>query len=420
MARRSFFGKSIEYDTAQLFLGALVYALLIVCLISVALVSYATYFADGMMFLPYVLLVPAFLFFVFRRVAMPLWTMFILFMIFSAFPLLLLFFRPLSEALFLCFNAFIMAMISISARYKSNDNVKVGLDQLGTTMFIHGFFLIVSGLIDYSGHLKYYLLSHTLLSLCIFFLARQRYVFETTYGHIANSPTQPSAAVRERHNRTIIMLCIFSLMIIPVVILFPYSVLTDLLREGFRLFLKAIFYVYELLKKWNLIPNAEKAEPIPDFKPVTPEDSDPILGVILEVFLNLLSVTVVLAFLLFTIRGAYRFIVMMYRRSSNKADASVDALVIDEVFSIQKKKRRTSRRPDFGEGEEKEIRRKYFQAVRRAIRDGAEIDPSYSPREINKAISGLGEEDFGSLSARYEKFRYGTGSNSISLSEKES
>ncbi len=419
MARKRFFAKSIEFDSSQLFLGSLVYFLLVLGLLSVVFMSYSTYFPAGIIYLPYILIVPAFLFFVLRRVSMPLWMMLVLFSLVSTFPLLLLLFCPISEVIYLCFCAFILAMISISARYKRTDTVKVGVDQLGTSMFIHGFFLLISGLSDYDGSLKYFLLAHTLLSLCVFFLARQHYIFETTYGHISKSPTQPSAAVRERHNRVIFLLCVFSLLIVPIVVLFPYSILTDLLRDALRLLLKAISLLYDFFKKFNLFPEMEKAVETPvEIAPV--EDSSSMSGFILEMILNLIALAVVVVFLYFSIRGVYRFIVTMYRRSSKKTDLSVDGLVIDEVFSIRKKDRRSIRRPDFGEGDEKDIRKKYYRSVRRAIRDGAEIDPSFSPEEIRDAVFNKVGNDFDTLSVQYEKYRYGTGGDSVNISEKDS
>jgi hypothetical protein len=285
-------------------------------------------------------------------------------------------------------------------------------------MFVHGFFLIVSGLSAFNGSIQYYLLAHTLLSLCVFFLARQHYIFETTYGHISKSPTQPSTAVRERHNRVILLLSLFSLLIIPIVVLFPYSLITGFLRAAFQLLMKAIMHIIEFLEKLNFFPEMEKAETIP-IEAVPADDSNPLLGIILEVILNLISVTVVVLFLYFSIRGAYRFIVTMYRRSSRKAPSSVNEMVIDEVFSIREKSRRTSRNQDFGEGDEKEIRKKYFRSVRRAIRSGAKIDPSFSPEEISSAVSDKGGNEFYALSLRYEKYRYGRGGDSVNLSEQD-
>lgn len=418
MARRRFFAKSIEFDSSQLLLGSLVYLLLVICFVSAVFMSYSSYFPEGIIYLSYILIVPAFLFFILRRIAMPLWTMMILFFLVSTVPLLLLLFRPISEAIFICFCAFILAMISISARYKKTDTVKVGVDQLGTSMFLHGSFLLLSGFSGFNASLKYFLLAHTLLSLCVFFLARQYYVFETTYGHIAKSPTQPSAAVRERHNRVIFLLCVFSLMIIPIVVLFPYSLLTELFRDGFRLLLKGILLLYEFLKKLNLIPEMEKAVDVP-VEAVPAENSNSMSGFILEMILNLIALAVVVVFLYFSIRGVYRFIVTMYRRSSKKTELSIDGLVIDEVFSIRKKDRRSIRRPDFGEGDEKEIRRRYFRSVRRAIRGGVEIEPSFSPGEIRGAVSGKAGSDFNSLSVQYEKYRYGAGSDSVNISGKD-
>jgi hypothetical protein len=285
-------------------------------------------------------------------------------------------------------------------------------------MFVHGFFLFVSGLSGFNGSIQYYLLAHTLLSLCVFFMARQHYIFETTYGHIAKSPTQPSAAVRERHNRVILLLSFFSLLIIPIVVLFPYSLLTDILRAAFRLLLETISRIIEFLEKLNFFPETEKVEAIPLETEIV-ENVNPVLGIILEVVLNLISVAVVILCLYFSIRGAYRFIVTMYRRSRKGVPSSVSEMVIDEVFSIREKSRRSNRAMNFGEGDEKEIRKKYYRTVRRAIRSGAKIESSFSPEEINSAVSENGGVEFDTLSLRYEKYRYGKGGDSVNLSEQD-
>lgn len=378
--------KTIKFDRRQLFLASLVYLLMLLTFLSVVVMAYVSVFdSDAVITLPYVLLLPAVLFFFLRRISLRLWKMLLFFSIAAALPLLILLFRPLSEALFITSASFLLAFIALSARYKQTDSVHVGLDQFGASMFVHGFVLAISGLPLFDNQIRYYLLAHALISVCIFFLARQHYIFETAYGHIANSPTQPSAAVRSRHNRVILLLSIFSLMIVPIVVLFPYPLLSDFLLEVIRWIIVGIVFLFYQLRRLNLIPDAEKAEPIP-LDQIYEETADSKLARVMEIIFDVISVLAVILFLYLSIRAIFRFIVTMYRRSKERSDTRTNDMVVDEVFSIPKNKRRKKRRLYFGEGEEKEVRKKYYHDVRRAIRHGVSVKPSDAPEEIRDAV----------------------------------
>ncbi|MBN1891453.1 MAG: hypothetical protein JW780_01620 [Clostridiales bacterium] len=409
--------KPVKFDDRQLFLASLVYLLMLITFISVVILSYASVFdSDAVIAVPYVLFLPAVLFFFLRRISLRLWKMLLFFSIAAALPMLILFFRPLSEAIFITSSSFLMALIALSARYKQPDSVKVGFDQFGASMFTHGFLLAISGIPVFDSDLRYYLLVHALLSVCIFFLARQHYIFETTYGHIANSPTQPSAAVRSRHNRVILLLSLFSLLIVPVVVLFPYRVLSDFLLNVLQWIIAGLAFIFMQLRRLNLIPDTDKVEPIP-LEQIYEETSDSTFSRVMEIFFDVISVIAVILFLYFSVRVIFRFIITMYRRSKDSPDTRPDDLVVDEIFSIQKKKLRKKRRQYFGEGEEKEVRKKYYHFVRRAIRSGVSVKPSDAPEEIRDAVSAVLGEHFNALSLRYEKYRYGTGNQSVNLSE---
>ncbi len=419
--RKSVQGENIIFNRDELLVGALMYLLFTLTFISFSLMVFSfTFLSREAVFLPYILLIPAFLFFLVRRISMKLWKMLFLFFIISAFPLITALFRPFGETVYLYGLTLILSTISLSARYRHSDSIVVGMDQFGASMFIHSAVLLISSLSPYGKEIQYYLLAHTLLSICVFFLARQHFVFETAYGHIANSPTQPSSIVRSHHNRVILFLSTFALFILPVVIYFPYDVLSDFLRKIIRWTISGVLFLFELLNKLHLFPEADATERIPlSTEMDTDPSANPILRAIIEVVLNVLSVVVVVLFLYFSIRGVYRFIVTMYRRSLSKNDPTGDGLVIDEVFSILKKNRKVHKKQDFGEGEAKEIRKKYYRSVRRAMRSGAIIRPSDSPGEIRSAVSGQIGTDFETLSLRYAKYRYGTGSSSVNLSEKD-
>jgi uncharacterized protein YggT (Ycf19 family) len=204
------------------------------------------------------------------------------------------------------------------------------------------------------------------------------------------------------------------------VIFFPYRLLTDFFRQLLGFLIAAVVIVFELLNRLNLFAKQSPVEPIPiQIEEIPEKPVNPLLEAIIDIIINTISVVVVVLLLFFSIRGAYRFIVTMYRRSKGTTNITENELVVDEVFSIRKKSRKSERKFDFGEGEAKEIRRKYYRFVRRAIRSGAKIKPSDSPEEIRSAVSGRIGKDFDALSLRYAKYRYGSGNRSINLAEKE-
>ena len=58
------------------------------------------------------------------------------------------------------------------------------------------------------------------------------------------------------------------------------------------------------------------------------------------------------------------------------------------------------------DGYEREIRKKYYKTVQKAIRSGTRIDPSYTPEQIETALKENGEPSIAELTSQYESVRY--------------
>ena len=403
-----FFSRKIEFDRSFFFIGALSYVLSILPFISVCILFFKAIFPEtDRILVPYCLLIPALFFFLLRRVSMSQLKILLLFAMVSASPLLLGFLLPSSQAIFLFISALLLGIGSISARYKNSSRIRITMDQLGASMFVHGTLLVIASVSDSNQLSRYLILGHTLLYLCIFFLARQHYVFDTAYEHIANSPTQPSASVRSLHNRVIIILSVFVLLIIPVIVLFQYSIIAEVLRKIARFLIDAFFAMLKWLDKINFFPDVTEVTGTELLPETAKAELDPTVHMIFNILFNILSVVIIVVLLASILRGVYLFLTYMYRKATAHGTPDNESLVVDEVFSIKNKRSGTRRRMNFGEGEEREIRRKYYREVRQAIRSGAKITPSDSPAEIQAGVSDYVAEDFELLTTEYKKHRYG-------------
>ncbi|NLW89222.1 MAG: hypothetical protein GXY43_05825 [Clostridiaceae bacterium] len=399
-----------RFNRDEIIPDLLLYLLFFFTYISIVSLSFSTTFRGGNLSLPpYFLAIPGASFFILRRISMRQELLITLFLSSVLLMLSSFLFLPFEESVSLVLWALLLAVFSIAPRYTSGRSIKVSYDQLGFSMLFHGSVLALSGLTPDTSILKHALLAHALLSLCLFFAARQHHTFYSDYAHIANSPTQPSASVRRKHNGIILFLFLFALLIVPIVVMFPYSAMTDFLRFLLRKALEGLVAFSEWLKKMHLLPEFEQiAEPeTTGLAPVTEEN--PLLNKTLEILLGVLSVGIVLVFAFFAVRGLIRFLLSMYRRYPLFNKEPSDSRIIDEVFSIEKGPKRRRKRLDFGTGPERDVRRKYYRLVRKAMRSGARIESSDSPAEILDEVSGFTDADFVLLTVHYEKIRYGNG-----------
>jgi len=401
---------SKSFNKQDLLIDSCKFLMFLLAILSISAIFYKAAMApiDSIMCL-YLLLIPAAVSFLLTRIPLRLWQMLSCQFALVISPLTLLIFRSFTEAIVAVFLMFLITTVSLERRYSRHERSSVTFETLGLSAMIHALLLVLCTMFQ-SGNLPYVILAHALISLCLFFAARQKYTFETAYGHIANSPTQPSASVKRQNTLVLIFLCVFSLAVIPLVILFPYSILYSFFVRALSWILMGMAAVYNFLMNLFGFPEIDEADPVIE-KAEEETSSSGLLVEILQYTLLIIALGVFCLFLFYGIKKIIVFIIARYRLALPGKLTCPSDLIHDEIILLEKKRVKRFRRMDFGKGEEKEVRKLYYRSVKKEIRSGADITASLSPGEISQEIKNSSGNDFTKLTKRYEHFRYGDGSS---------
>lgn len=396
----------IHIKKQDLLIDAFKFLIFFLCVLSFfALIYSAVNIPDEAIAYLYLLLLPASLSFLCARIPLKLWQMSLWQSLLVFSTLIMLFFRPFYESIFAIIMMFLIATVSMTSRYRYRERTSVTFEVLGASLTIH---IIILGLCACfpSGNLSYVILAHALICICLFFAARQKYAFESSYGHIVNSPTQPSGQVKRLNKRIVILLFIFSLAVIPITVYFPYSILSSLFIILLRWITNGIKAIYYFLERLNILPEITEADAVPDIPKETTESNNKAY----EIFQNVLMIIMIAALCLLVfilVRKFIRFLISSYRRVKPDKTSGPTDLIQDEVISLEKKRVKRFRKIDFGKGKEKEVRKQYYKSVKREIRSGAVVTASQTPNQIGQAIKNSSGNDFTELTIRYEHIRYG-------------
>lgn len=401
---------SISFNKEDLLIDTAKYLMFLTALVSISAVFYsaAKASAESIICL-YLLFIPAAISFMLTRFPLSLWKMLLCQVALIVSPLIMLLFRPFSEAIVAVLLMFVIAIVSLARRYSHHDRSSVSFETLGVSVTTHALLLVMCATFP-AGNLPYVLLAHALISLCLFFAARQKYAFETDYGHIANSPTQPSGSVKRQNTLVLILLCVFSLAVIPLVVFFPYSMLYSFLAVAATWILMGLAAIYNFLMSLGFFPEMTEADPVIE-KAEDASKSSGILFEIIQYAMLIIALSVFCMILFYGIKKIFVFIIARYRRALPGKISFPADLIHDEIISLEKKRIKRFRRMDFGKGEEKEVRKLYYRSVKKEIRSGAIITASQSPDEISLTVKKSSGNDLTKLTNRYEQVRYGNESD---------
>jgi len=241
--------------------------------------------------------------------------------------------------------------------------------------------------------------TNAILIVTCFFVARQFDTFESKYYHNIHSATQPVSSIKKQ-NRFIVLLVVGGILFSVIMLLVaPTDEISKFLSSILLAFVRWIagFFPSETVK-----PSA--ADMLDQKTPSTEEEFSK------TSFVNILAAisVIIIAILLFV--TVVTLIIEIVKRFRNiepvKKTVENDAVtdVIESLGSGKEKKR--SFRHDFGEGYEKEIRKKYYQKVSHAIKKGLPIKASSSPHQIEKIIKRSGDPSITELTSQYESVRY--------------
>lgn len=405
-----------RFKKQDIFIDAMKFIIFLLTFLSFIVLFYSAIKApkEAIMCL-YLILIPAALGFLLTRTPLKLWQMLSCQAALTASPLFLLFFRPYYESFAAIFLMFIITMVSLSRRYRDHDRTSISFETLGVSSTIYAILLVLCVFFP-SGNLTYVILAHALISISLFFAAHQKYAFEAGYGHIANSPTQPSGSVKRQNVVVLILLFIFSLAVIPLIVFFPYSILYSFLVTALNWIIIAILAFFNFILSLGIFPENAETDPVVE-NPEGIAGSTGILDMIIQYAMQIIALAVLCLLLIYALKKLIFFIIGRYRHALPNKIAFQTELIHDEVISLNKKRVKRFHRMDFGKGKEKEVRKLYYKSVKKEIRSGAFIKASQSPGEIGNAIKNSSGNDFTELTGRYELFRYGYGSDDANLKQ---
>ena len=235
----------------------------------------------------------------------------------------------------------------------------------------------------------------------IFIIMRQIAVFDTKYYHSIHKISRPSSMLKKQNYKTVLGLILIIAVSLALLTIFPYAVLSDLLKSGLVLIFR--FFIHLLLSNPSKEPESQLNDPFQRLNMAQEISEDnPILNIIAYItyfIIAALILTTVISGLLALFRNAPQ---------SNKREEKVaDENLIDTIEDIKpEKKKLFAKTHDFGSGRERRVRKQFYDKTRRAMKKGLPVSDSSSPGQIEKVLRENGDKDISSLKKEYEDIRY--------------
>ena len=235
----------------------------------------------------------------------------------------------------------------------------------------------------------------------IFIIMRQIAVFDTKYYHSIHKISRPSKMLKKQNYKTVLGLILIIAVSLALLTIFPYAVLSDLLKSGLVLIFR--FFIHLLLSNSSQEPESQLDDPFQRLNMAQEISEDnPILNIIAYItyfIIAALILTTVISGLLALFRNAPQ---------SNKREEKVaDENLIDTIEDIKpEKKKLFAKTHDFGSGRERRVRKQFYDKTRRAMKKGLPVSDSSSPGQIEKVLRENGDKDISSLKKEYEDIRY--------------
>ncbi len=384
---------------------------LITLMLTLTLVSTVSYFLrnydyDGFTTWNYLFLIcPATLFLLIRRIRIGLFTMMGLHLL-TATGSLFGIYQFLSSCLprrdmwipiILLSAAIVILMIASILRRFSKESIKVKYDGFFFYMGIHIALFIFCKVQISSIETMF----NAILVAGIYFVARQLYTFNEQYYHNLHSSTQPAKEVRNQYNFVILILAAGILLALVTLTFLPIQQLSNLLSGCFK---RIARFLISLIDKEEYFFTGndsvwEDSDSVPE---TSAAGGNSILDAIFEV---IMVVCFVILFVV-VISRAIRALRNRYHMAEEPAKVKENIAVTDVIEDIKPDKINKLSDLDFGSGYEKEIRKKYFKTVTKAIRKGASIRKSASPKQIETIVSENGDPSITELTSLYESVRY--------------
>lgn len=251
------------------------------------------------------------------------------------------------------------------------------------------------------------LVSNTILCAVLFLVMRQVAVFDTKYYHSIRSSSRPQEQLKKQNYRTAAALVgIFALSLV-VLRLIPVSLLTNIILAGLKALLRWLIPLFLALLEFigSLFKNI-KGEEEAEEEMLEPEE---LLGDApwVHVLSVIIAIIILIGFVLLLL-NAIRIVIRNAPKYGKEKESENDGIVTDTIENIAPQRIPLFwKRPDFGKGRERKIRKQFYDKTVRAMRKGLPVSDSSTPGEIEKVLTENGDTGFAQLRKEYEKVRYG-------------
>ena len=178
--------------------------------------------------------------------------------------------------------------------------------------------------------------------------------------------------------------------------------MNDLLTVAAQGILGGIMYLLSLLEFTDdyIDLDLQESEEMLEFEEIAAED--PFTRAV-AIGLLVIVIVVILIVVIKSVR-AY----LKNRPKKNEIDEiSDDEILIDTIENIAPEEELLGKSHDFGTGYERQVRKRFYDKTRRAMRKGLPVSDASTPGQIESALLANGDKEIASLRKEYEKVRYG-------------
>ena len=301
-----------------------------------------------------------------------------------------------SGLLYLGFMAALNLIYSMFWRFRKASISAVTHDMFVASMALHLILVLVS-----RGNLRQAVMLNVFLVVCVYLIARQLYTFDANFAHNTQSSNRSVRQTQRQNYMNIFFIAGGIILALLLLTTIPISTISASLHTyGVKI---GNFFSRLLPEPSDSAPN----EPMELSKPMAGDGHEPFF---VQIFFVLFSVVIVCAFLVAVFKAFHMFLKHFHMESPMEINRSTEDAVVDIIEEIYEEEPRPKEK-DFGEGQEREIREKYYSTVQKAIRSGTRIDPSFTPEQIESALKEKGDPSLTELTPLYESVRYGKKNN---------
>ncbi len=296
--------------------------------------------------------------------------------------------------------SFINVIYSLVSYFKPRQG-KLKRDGPMALIGIHFLLLVPISLMEEAeaGIYNKFLLIDILIIFLAYFAARQISEFENGYYYSLRSSMVPVNSIRRQNYWTIILVLLGVVFSAAVVFVLPLKYVSMYLSYFFKMILRALF---SLFTEDSFDP--PKVSDAGMEYPTVEQGATPATEAAWTIFLLALAF-IGLFILAYGIKLVFGSLLdRKDRKTTAKSEYVTD--LIEDISAESKETKKRRRKHDFGTGYEHEIRKKFYDAVRLAIKHGASIDSSASPTEISQIIHDVDNKDISELKRKYEEVRY--------------